>query len=426
MKSEFQIALENGAKPGARFYTELSKIDGFKFKNTSDARAYVNVLNNCLISPNIDNRYRRLKDLLDIFDDIDDFEAYKIIRFNTFPVLTEFLNDNIDKYDKESGLDDDLIMTIVRMFAVFDDEEGMVFLKRLGQDKRYNDGWVWAKIFQTVSNNGNSEQYLLNLLRDSIPTEFAGVAYLDFANSIWQNGKQDKHATHPFDSKEGVDRFKRIFADDDQNHFSYAVSACASFPYLSVTVFDQLIGLALKHPDKKVQIEAAWSMCKRGDIKGYTLLADHCLDINVSARAISYLEDLKAEEFIPERAKEPNFNAMAEMVSWLAHPLEFGRPPDEITLYDTREMFWPPTNDTRRLWLFIFTYKNFGKDGMELSEIGMHGSITFNLDIGEDIKKPPEDVYAYHCCWELKQINDPRAPEEESVEFGRKLLGFDK
>jgi len=37
---------------------------------------------------------------------------------------------------------------------------------------------------------------------------------------------------------------------------------------------------------------------------------------------------------------------------------------------------------------------------------------------------PPEDIYALHCCWELQQNGDPRAPEELSVAAGRKLLGF--
>jgi hypothetical protein len=47
---------------------------------------------------------------------------------------------------------------------------------------------------------------------------------------------------------------------------------------------------------------------------------------------------------------------MVEMCSWLAHPNEFGRPPTVIELHDTRELPWPPTGNTRRLWLFRCCY----------------------------------------------------------------------
>ena len=69
---------------------------------------------------------------------------------------------------------------------------------------------------------------------------------------------------------------------------------------------------------------------------------------------------------------------MAEMCSWLSDPHEFGRPPDEIELFDTREMVWPPTNDWRQLWLFKYIYRAGPEDVADQSGIGMTGSITFS------------------------------------------------
>jgi hypothetical protein len=56
-----------------------------------------------------------------------------------------------------------------------------------------------------------------------------------------------------------------------------------------------------------------------------------------------------------------------------------GRAPDKIELLDTREIFWPPTNDKRWVWLFSYSY-----DGAEAGQpvntgVVMAGSITFSL-----------------------------------------------
>jgi hypothetical protein len=113
---------------------------------------------------------------------------------------------------------------------------------------------------------------------------------------------------------------------------------------------------------------------------------------------------------------------MAEMCDWLAHPQEFGLPPEEIELYDTREMLWPPTNDWRPLWLFKYRYNATDDDESSTEGIGMTGSIAFSLIDETSAGMAPEDIYALHCCWELEANEDPRAPAERSVEAGRSLI----
>jgi hypothetical protein len=115
---------------------------------------------------------------------------------------------------------------------------------------------------------------------------------------------------------------------------------------------------------------------------------------------------------------------MAEMSDWLAHPNEFGEPPTEIELLDTREMHWPPTNDIRRLWLFKYKYAGHSEDGTDDVGIGMVGSVTFALFGEATVDLCPEDVYGLHCCWELECNNDKRSPKKRSAAAGRKLLGI--
>ena len=129
----------------------------------------------------------------------------------------------------------------------------------------------------------------------------------------------------------------------------------------------------------------------------------------------SYLKELKRMDAIPDEANDPDFLAMAEMCDWLAHPQEFGQPPDEIELYDTREMLWPPTNDWRPLWLFKYRYFASDDEESETHGIGMTGSITFSLLDETSPDMSADDIYALHCCWELEATEDPRAPDRKST-----------
>jgi hypothetical protein len=90
-------------------------------------------------------------------------------------------------------------------------------------------------------------------------------------------------------------------------------------------------------------------------------------------------------------------------------------------LVDTRELFWPPTNDKRRLWLVKYSYKS-DEGGEPDRGVGMVGSVTFALFGESTIDLSPEDVYGLHCCWELEMNEDARAPTTRSAEAGRVIL----
>jgi hypothetical protein len=173
-------------------------------------------------------------------------------------------------------------------------------------------------------------------------------------------------------------------------------------------------------------MEGAWASAKLGSSAGLKFLCRFCLDPNYSTTACNYLRELGKQDEIPAQANEPDFQAMAEMCSWLAHPQEFGRPPDSIVLADSREIFWPPTDDHRWVWLFKYRYESRSADDGEEPELnegyGMVGSTTFALFGEATADLAPEDVYALHCCWEFEMNDDRRAPPERTVEAGRKLL----
>lgn len=146
------------------------------------------------------------------------------------------------------------------------------------------------------------------------------------------------------------------------------------------------------------------------------------MDPSQSAVAVAYLRELGRSDLIPAVATEPDFAACAEMCGWLTHPMEFGKPPTEIVLFDTRELHWPPTRDRRRVWLFRYRYEREG----EVDEgLGMVGSVTFALFGETTVDKSAEEVYGLHCAWELQNNKDERAPEDRSAWAGMEILARD-
>jgi hypothetical protein len=181
----------------------------------------------------------------------------------------------------------------------------------------------------------------------------------------------------------------------------------------------ELAQLARRSPDPWVQLAALWVGARLGQTANVDALVARCRDSRVSARATEYLDDLGLSNAVPLEVQAPDFRALAEMCRWLAHPMEFGTPPDAVALYNSRTLYWPPTRDRRQLWLVKYAYH---RDEADNVGIGMVGSTTFALFGEVTAELPADDVYALHCCWELETNQDPLAPAQRSIPAGRQIL----
>jgi len=147
-------------------------------------------------------------------------------------------------------------------------------------------------------------------LRDLLPPGFIGVALLDTADAGLIEGAE---MPHPFDSPEGVQRLRAWLTTADEGEYSYAHSATAAMPFLSEPGREELLGLAMKHPDIGVQIETAWAAAKLGQEEGLHRLAAFCRNINHSHTARRYLGELGREDLVPSEAKDADFEALASI-----------------------------------------------------------------------------------------------------------------
>ncbi|MFZ5828733.1 MAG: HEAT repeat domain-containing protein, partial [Planctomycetota bacterium] len=355
-----------------------------------------------------------LHTLAAFFQQVETKEALEVLRQDGLPRLRTWVRDLLDGRDVEEH-DVMFIMKILAMYRQREDVDAIAQAARMPIDA---SGYMWSVILSQFNGEHPYAADMIEALRDPLPTQFILVAYLDMANGLAIAKKLDRH---PFDSQAGRKHLEAWLRDTNEQNYSYAHSATAALPFIDPTRREDLLQAANGHPHSSVRMEAAWARAKSGDPAGVDRLSELCLDPRYSHTAQQYLEELGHSAKIPEEAQRPDFQAVAVMANWLSHPNEFGRPPDTIELCDTRELFWPPTNDRRQLSLVRYTY-NDGEGGEPHHGVGMVGSITFALAGEATADLSPEATNGLHCCWELEVNGDSRAPKKRTAKAGHEIL----
>lgn len=308
---------------------------------------------------------------------------------------------------------------MLKQIACFSNDAAVQRIVERARSGVESGSFMWTVILGAFTDEHPRHKEVFAELSSPLPKDFIGMCLLDAANAARIAGSD---FPHPFDSKEGYVRVRNWIREVDPGKESYAQSATAALPFLSEPARSELLELALDHPSESVSVEAARAAAKIGSARGVRQLVEFAKRVNTAKVAINYLEEIGREDAIPAEAKDADFQATAEMVSWLTHPNEFGEPPGSIELYDTRELYWPPTDDVRPVWLFKYRYPKTEKREEEDVGLGMVGSVTFALFGETTADLEPLDAYALHCCWELERNEDPRAPKKRTIAAGRKLL----
>ncbi|RUL85260.1 HEAT repeat domain-containing protein [Tautonia sociabilis] len=422
MPSPLRDAIARGLSPGADLAAEIHALGDVSLADPADALAVCEAIDRLPPEPPDDSATRSpLHAVLGLLQGIETRQAYEVVVERGVPRLSALVGRLLEAPDAGTEARRGLIAFALKVLGLYRVPEAVELIGRAARTPGLDDAYLWEVIFRTFDQQHPLRLTLCDRLRDPLPGGFAGIAYLDFANTLARAGFIDDH---PFDTPEGRARLLDFLRDSDPDRFDRAHRAAAALPSLGASDREPLLALAMDHPSARVQMEGAWASARLGSEAGVRFLSRMCLDLNHSLQARLYLQELDRHDAVPERCTEPNFEAMAKMVDWLSHPMEFGRPPDEIALVDTRELLWPPTSDLRRLWIFRYRYAPAEPGQVEGKGVGVVGSITFALFGETSPEMPPEDIYALHCCWELQVEDDPRAPASRSVAEGRRLLGF--
>lgn len=316
-------------------------------------------------------------------------------------------------------LDQDEKAFCLKILALIGTPEGLQKIVTELTNPNWPADYMVAVILDSIADDVAGVELLFPALESILSNnDFKAVALIDFANRFMRLGRLQ---VYPYPN---CIPLLRTWIEERQSElYSYAVTACAALCYLPGAESIKVLNLAKDHPDPMVRLEALYSLYSLGETSVRQDLLELSLNPAVAERVFDYLAELGLEDEIPLKARKPEYQALCKMVSWLMHPNEYGAPPDQIELWDKRELFWPPTGDVRMLYLFRYRYVDRNDQADEVG-VGMTGSVTFSLFGEAENFKTPEDAYAAYCMWELELNDDPRAVEGRPIEVGKRLLGF--
>lgn len=424
--SRLEQALERGLQPGGNLSSELAALGDYPLETEADARAVCDALGELAaqlrtaVATGGGCSCSSLHPLAALFQEAETDEAYAVLAAQGLPILLEIFDQRLPLSIADEGED---LVFLLKIFVVYGYPQGMQRIVTALRQPLDHDLYVWGVLFETVHDEHPDRKLICDELRDPLPTGFAGVAYLDMVNRMAAHGEAQPH---PFDTAEGTKLLRKWVTSERPEESSYAQSVAHAIPFLTRLERDELVKLTLQHEDQLVVVDGAAAAARLGREEGFQTLAQLCEDASVSYFACQHLRELGRPELIPEIAKNPHFQAVSEMCAWLTLPDAYGEIPDEVEILDHRVAHWPPTNDTRPLWLIKYTYAADPNDSEDYPEVGI-GFVGSETNVLFDEINPlqaPEEIYALYCCWELQNIGDERAAETLDIAAGLKLLGW--
>jgi hypothetical protein len=402
--SPLQRAIEKGLRPGSDLSDALDELEDYTITSQKDAEAICEALAQFPLPENPKRRriVSPLRALVNLFQNVEsaDVPAFEVLYHQGQSELIRIFESLVESHADDDH--EDLLFTL-KILAMYGSPEGTEKVIEAARLPVKPEAYMWHVILAQYGDGHACREHLFQSLSDPLPTDFLAIALLDAAN---QSCIRNELELHPFDSEQGMQVLRRWLEDHHPDHASYAHSATAAIPFLDPN--DQrkeLLGLAMSHQDIDVRIEASWAAAKLGDDEGLHQLQAYCLDLRHSDVAKGYLNELGYEDQIPEQATEPSFVAQATFAQWLAHPNELGCPPDEMKVVDHRLLAWPPESAEIPVW--IIRYRLRDRHGLEADNVdsGMVGSVTWCFFSYQMHLRPPEDVYAIHCYWEMEHAD---------------------
>ncbi|MFO0915868.1 MAG: hypothetical protein U0795_23115 [Pirellulales bacterium] len=410
LSSPLQRAIRRGMRPGGDLAAELREFEYYEISSKKDARAICEALKQLPLQlPPTDDAEQAddkaaadisiLRALTSLFENIESFEvpAFAVLRDEGIPQLARVYDAMLASGPTE---DSDHLLYALEIMTMYESPLGAERIVGAVRAPLAPDSQMWTAVFEMVAQDTTYRDSIYRSLSETPPSGFAAVALLDSANEQAVEGHLPRH---PFNSAAGAKRLAELLEDSDPEGRDSAQSATTAIAFLEREYQDQLLKIAEAHPNELVRLEAGWAAAKLGRESGLDVLKQFSLDVNHSATAVKYLEELKRGDLIPSAVNDPGFRARAELAQWLADPSELGRSPDEVTVVEHRELKWPPEKELKPFW--IVRFRSVDPYGLadDQSDVGVVGSHTWVFFGQHMSQRPPEDIYAIHCAWELAQ-----------------------
>jgi len=149
---------------------------------------------------------------------------------------------------------------------------------------------------------------------------------------------------------------------------------------------------------RQLRTEAAAALARLGETAGIDVLLGMAAEPVVRLRVLAHADELNLLERVDKQFTSPVATAEAELVSWLAQSAQFGMPPQQCELVDSRTQYWPGYDEAIACYLFRYTYR-FPQGS--LSNVGIAGPLahSFSVDLAD---LSVEDIYAAFAGWQAE------------------------
>jgi hypothetical protein len=231
----------------------------------------------------------------------------------------------------------------------------------------------------------------------------------------------------------GVASSEKITADQRQVGESLAltVSLCDALALIGDKSVVGKLYLALELGHRHVRTEAASALARLGEQAGKEVLVALAAEPIVRLRVLAYAEELGMLKEVSAEYRSPVARAEAELVLWLAEPAQFGLPPQQMDLLDSRRQFWPGYDEPVECYLFRYTYR---LPQGSLSNVGIAGPLVLGF-AADFTEVPVEDVYAAFAGWQtehpeileydVNQLPAARRKEADAIAARIRAEGYD-
>ncbi|MGB0580270.1 MAG: hypothetical protein ACPGVU_11260 [Limisphaerales bacterium] len=205
---------------------KFPKFGDHNFTTVEEAKAVVRALANEDV-----NGQKSVLGTLHLFDVVACFqgdycdEANEVLRAEALPVLRKILSAALDANPEADFGRDQTHFFAFKNLAYYAQAEDIPLIVRMISTPRFSKDSMWPQVFDYVGRYDAVAVQLLEALRDSRPTNFSRIAYLDFANDL---AFANKISEHPFDAPSAVAWMEELFENEDEGYDSFAVSATNS------------------------------------------------------------------------------------------------------------------------------------------------------------------------------------------------------
>lgn len=368
--------------------------------------------------------------------------AYQVLRQRGMASLVKLYDQQLLRSD---SLESDLaLMEALLVFAKFGSREGErrilnALYGELGCELKYwelkSADWsiyklrylLPAEILRTMFMPPVASEEFFNELRANPPSRMLAFQLLEVANGdVFRSGDP---RIHPFNSPWGAEFLSywlnglcsatpdpKVVAELREYESSLNQEDLLMRPlvgtlrYVSPEIREQLLPVAMRHPDPEIQIYAAAIAAEFGNEAGWKLLQYYALDLQYGAEAFSWFRELRREDLLPLAARNSEFRLKAsfagysDMRSILDSNGYYDRFPDQIKVIDQRKLDWPLEAGPKMVTIVGFVIWDKYGLGAEWTGLAVaHEELSW-LDkwawdtSDSSMGRPFEDAYAIACC----------------------------